>query len=242
MSPKFFGEFKSGLAAGVPILVGYLPVAVAFGILSKTTGLTPWQGFSISAFVFAGASQFIALNLLAVGAGLGEIILTTFIVNLRHLLMSASLSARITAKQAVKPFLAFGVTDEVFSVASFREGGVTPGFLLALELTAYSSWVAGTVLGYLLGAILPPLLSASMGIALYAMFVALLVPQARKSRPILFMAIAAAALNSLLCALGVLSQSWNLLISIIVVAAGGALLTKESDQKTEQQTEEVAAQ
>lgn len=230
-----FLQFKSGLAAGLPIMIGYLPVAMAFGILSKTTGITLGESFSLSAIVFAGASQFIALNLLSIGAGIGEVILTTFIVNLRHFLMSASLSAKIgDVKNSMKPIIAFGITDEVFSVASFREGALSVPFILGAELISYASWVAGTIGGFLLGQILPEMLRSSMGIALYAMFVALLVPQVKKSKPILVMALCAGAFNSLLNALHFLPQSWCLLIAIVSVSLGGTFFIKGEEREGEE--------
>ncbi len=122
---------KEGVVAGLPLVIGYFPVAVAFGILAKTTGISLMESFLFSFFVFAGASQFMALNLLAVGAGVGQIILTTLLVNFRHFLMSASLTTRIT-KDMKKwvPLIAFGVTDEVFSVVSFKEEDLTTKFIL----------------------------------------------------------------------------------------------------------------
>lgn len=227
--------FVKGLAAGLPIMIGYLPVAMAFGILSKTTGITLGESFSFSAIVFAGASQFIALNLITIGAGMGEVILTTLIVNLRHLLMSASLSAKMgDVKKSVKPIVAFGVTDEVFSVASFREGELSAAFILGAELISYTSWVIGTVGGFLLGQILPEMLRDSMGIALYAMFIALLIPEAKKSKPVLIMALLAGVVNSLLNALHVLPASWNLLIAIVSVSLGGVFLMKGEEKEGEE--------
>ena len=105
-------EIQDAIKSGIPIFIGYFPAAVAFGILSKTTGVTLLESFLFSAVVFAGASQFIALNLLATGMGFTGIILTTLLVNFRHFLMSAYLSTRI--KETLKKyyiFLAFGVTD-----------------------------------------------------------------------------------------------------------------------------------
>ena len=95
--------------------------------------------------MYLGSSQFMALNLITVGAGLGEIILTTLLVNFRHFLMSASLSENIGHEKAYRPLIAFGITDEVFSVVSFRKESMTKEYILTLEALSYLSWVGGTV-------------------------------------------------------------------------------------------------
>lgn len=221
---------KEGVVAGFPLVIGYFPVAMAFGILAKTMGISIMDSFLFSFFVFAGSSQFMALNLLAVGAGVGQIILTTLLVNFRHFLMSAALTTRIT-KDMKKwvPLIAFGVTDEVFSVISFKEEELTTKFIMALQLTSYSSWVCGSVVGYLVGQILPTLIKNSMGIAIYAMFAALLVPEAKKSMKILVMALSAGLLNSVLNYFKLLPQGWNLVLSILLISALGAVIFNEEE-------------
>ena len=174
-------DFWRGFRSGVPIIVGYVPIALAFGVLAKTGGIPLWGAALFSGVIFAGASQFMALALLGGGAGTGEIVLATFLVNFRHFLMSASLASRLPAlKGYLRPLLAFGVTDEVFSLASLREEPPSAAEVLGLEAAAYSSWVGGTLLGFLLGEFLGETLRASLGIAIYAMFVGLLVPAVRR--------------------------------------------------------------
>lgn len=230
---KVNNDFREGAKAGVPIVIGYVPIAMAFGILSKTTGISMLDSFLFSLMVFAGASQFMALNLLAIGAGMGEIILTTLLVNLRHFLMSASLAARM--KGNIKrwiPLIAFGVTDESFSVLSFKEGDITKDFTLGLQLTAYISWVVGTVLGYLAGGLLPQIVSDGMGIALYAMFVAILVPELKKSNKVVILVLLSGATNTLLNYFEILPKGWNMILTIILVSSVGAYLYGE-DYKEE---------
>jgi len=122
--------FRDGIVDGIPIFLGYITVAITFGILSKNVGITMVDSILFSVLVFAGASQFIALNLLLLGVGVGEIVLTTLLVNFRHFLMSASLATRMTKDmKRWSPLIAFAVTDEVFSVASFKKGpSQLPGF------------------------------------------------------------------------------------------------------------------
>lgn len=227
-------DVQDAVKAGIPIFIGYFPAAVAFGILSKTTGVSLLESFLFSAVVFAGASQFIALNLLAAGMGPTGIILTTLLVNFRHFLMSAYLSTRI--KEKIKKyyfFLAFGVTDEVFSVLSFKKGPLSKEFVFALQMSAYSGWVSGTLCGYLLGGFMPPILSQSMGVALYALLLAILMPEIKASRLSLFLALASGLLNWLLTYLDFLPKGWSIIVCILVIATAGAFLTLNGNQKEE---------
>lgn len=212
----------------MPIVIGYTPIAIAFGILSKTTGISMVDCLLFSVLVFAGASQFMALNLLSVGVGIGQIILTTLLVNFRHFLMSASIALRVeTDMKKWVPIIAFGITDETFSVASFKEGQLTKEFLFALEFVSYFAWVSGSVLGYLLGGILPNIIKSSMGIGLYAMFAALLIPETKKSRKVLVLAILSGVINSLFTYFKLLPQGWSIVISIILVSYLGLYISEE---------------
>jgi len=225
-------EIQDAIRAGIPIFIGYFPAAVAFGILSKTTGISLLESFLFSAVVFAGASQFIALNLLATGMGPTGIILTTLLVNFRHFLMSAYLSTRI--KEKVKKYyflLAFGVTDEVFSVLSFTKGPLSKGYVFALQMSAYSGWVSGTLCGYLLGGFMPLILTQSMGVALYALLLAILMPELKASSLSLFLALSSGLLNWLLIYLDILPKGWSIIVCILIIATAGAFLTLNGTQK-----------
>jgi 4-azaleucine resistance transporter AzlC len=190
--------FTYGLQAGISIGIGYMPIALTFGLLAKATGITVTETFLMSLLVFAGASQYIALSLLSIGTGAFEIVLTTFIVNIRHFLLSASLYEKLEdAPKPIKALYSFGITDETFSLVATREGKISTGFMFGVISIAYGSWVVNSVIGYLIGSSLPSTLQESMGIALYAMFVALLVPSLKKQRKVLYLAGLAAILNSL---------------------------------------------
>ncbi len=224
-------SIKEGIISGFPIVIGYIPIAMAFGILSKTAGISIVESCMFSAFVFAGASQFMALNLLSMGVGIGEIVLTTLLVNFRHFLMSASLAARFTNDmKRWTPFISFGITDEIFSVASFKEEQITTKYMLSLQVVSYLSWVLATALGYLLGEILPVVIKDSMGIALYAMFAAILIPEAKKSNKVLLMAISSGLINTALNYFEFLPQGWNLVLSIVLVSFLGCLDSKERQE------------
>jgi branched chain amino acid efflux pump len=216
-------DLQQATKAAIPIFIGYIPAAIAFGILSKGSGITFLECFLLSAVVFAGASQFIALNLILTGMGPGGIILTTLLVNFRHFLMSASLSTRITKIAKRYHFLlAFGITDEVFSVLSFKKGELSKTYILFLELSAYSAWVSGTVAGYILGSFLPQALISSMGVALYALLLAILLPEMKKSTKSLILAVSAGVLNTVLIKLDILPAGWTIIVCILIIASIGA--------------------
>ena len=262
-------EAREGIRLGLPVLIGYFSASIPFGLLAKAGGISLLEAFLFSALVFAGASQFMALNLLQAGVAAGEIILATFLVNSRHLVMSTVLAARMREngpekaggepektreepgksgeEQGETPevdrsgrpgparllpfFAAFGVTDETFALAVTRKGRLTPLFLIALEVTAYSGWLAGTVTGFLLGAALPAEARASMGIALYAMFAAILTPELKKSRPALFLAAGAGIFHTLLGKLQLFSAGWNLILAIVLAAAAGSYFYGEEKEE-----------
>lgn len=233
---RFTGSpVATGLKAGFPIAVGYLPVAMAFGFLAKTAAVSLTDSFLCSLLVFAGASQFMALNLWRAGVAVGEIILATLLLNLRHLLMSATVAARLESRaNRGLPLVAFGITDETFAVATTGLEPLTVPYLLSLEGIAYSSWVGGTVLGYLLGSVLPEAIQGSMGIALYALFVALLVPQIKHSIKAGVLALVSGGINLVLSWSHLLSGGWSMVLAIVVTAVAGGLLFRDEPEEVEE--------
>lgn len=216
---KESSEFKKGLQAGISIAIGYFPIALTFGLLAKTTGLSIYESVLMSMIVFAGASQYISLSLIVYGTGILEIVLTTFIVNIRHFLMSTTLNEKCEDDHlGNKMVYSFGITDETFSVVATKEGTASTGFMFGVNLLAYSSWVIFTGVGHLIGASLPQTLQESMGIALYAMFVGLLVPSLKKSGKVLFLAALAAIFNSIFTLGGMMAQGWSIVTSTILSA------------------------
>lgn len=229
--------FIEGLKAGIPIAVGYLPIAIAFGLMAKAAGIPNYAGILMSLILYAGASQFVGVSLLTLGAASWEIVLTTFILNLRHFLMSASLSQNIetNAKKALLPLVAFGITDETFTVASFEaKDKLKVSYLLGLNIIAYSAWNAGTWCGLFLASSLPQSLQDSMGIALYAMFIGLLIPSAAKSKPVFIIALSAAVIHTLIKYLPIfsfLSTGWSIIISTVIAAAIGTYLYPQEEKQ-----------
>jgi len=199
------GRFEAlyrGMAMAFPIMLGYFPLAVAYGILSFQAGLPLRSTAAMSVLVYAGASQFMAVNMLGLGAAGTEIVLACFMINIRHIVMSMSLMQRLAdLTPAGRKAAALGVTDETFALLSFSEirSGPTKGWLLAgVLVSAYGAWVSGSVVGALLSTVIPGDLAASMAIALYAMFIGLLVPNVKRHPPALTIAAAGALLCTVL--------------------------------------------
>lgn len=213
-------RFSAGLKAGFSIAIGYFPVALTFGLLAKTTGLSLLEATAMSIFVFAGAAQYISLSLIAAGVAPAVIILNTFIVNIRHFLMTASLNEKMQPDARWKKALyAFGITDESFSVLAIqKEDNIPTSFAAGVITISYGSWILFTAIGHLIGANLPAFLQAAMSIALYAMFVGLLVPSMRGNRKVVSLALIAAALNSFFYFSGLLSTGWAILVSTLASA------------------------
>ncbi|PID41269.1 MAG: branched-chain amino acid transport protein AzlC [Proteobacteria bacterium] len=218
-------EIRKAVKAGIPIVIGYTPAAAAFGVLSKSCGLSLFESFFFSAMVYAGASQFIALNLMVTGMGPIGIIITTLLINFRHFLMSAYLATRfkhLAAKHYV--VMAFGVTDEVFSVLSLQRGKISKTFLFLFQFLAYFSWVSGTVAGYLMGSLLPERLIQSMGVALYALLLAILIPEMRRSGKVILLVVISGILNTVMLKLEMLPNGWSIILCILIVAFIGSYL------------------
>lgn len=224
---------KKGMTDGFPVLIGYFTTAVAYGLMARNTGLLFMQTMAVSLIVFAGASQFILLSLLAAGAGGAEIIITTFLVNLRHLLMSSSLAVRLEKKSWRLPIAAFGVTDETFAVASFGADRITESYMIALNSTSYFGWVCGSAVGYLAGNLLPVKLQNVMAILLYLLFVAILTPEVKKKLSLLPVILIAGGINWLLSLPGWMSSGWNMIAAIIVGCTAGYLLESRYVDKGE---------
>lgn len=224
-------EFYRGLTASTPIVIGYFPIAIAFGVIAGQAGMSLWQAVTMSLAVYAGASQFMAASMIATGAGGIEIVLATFVLNLRHLIMSMSLMNRIGS--ATLPFskrskmgLAYWITDETFAMASMNEK-LSPAFLTGLMGASYLSWATGTAAGSLLTDVIPASVGASMSIGLYAMFIGLLVPAVRAS----WRAGMIALLSMLVgwAASEFVSGGWSIVIGTLAGSVLGILLFKESE-------------
>ena len=211
-------QFTSGIKAGSTIAIGYFPVALAFGLLAKTTGLSFIEATAMSIFVYAGAAQYMTLSLIKLSVDPVTIVINTFVVNIRHFLMTASLNEKMQrAPKIVKAAYAFGITDETFSVLATRKEDekITSAFAFGVASIAYCSWVFFTAIGHIVGANLPEFLQIAMSIALYAMFIGLLVPATKGSRKVVMLAALAAVIHCLIYFTGLLPTGWAILVATL---------------------------
>ncbi|MBQ2546333.1 MAG: AzlC family ABC transporter permease [Clostridia bacterium] len=220
-------NFFRGLLHGVPIALGYLSVSFGFGILAVRAGLAVWQATLISAACVTSAGQVAGVEILAAAGGLAELALVQLTVNLRYALMSLSLSQKTAESFTLPKRLAasFGITDEIFAVCAAEPVPLTFSYMAGVILISAAGWIAGTALGAAAGEILPERISAALGIVLYGMFIAIVVPTARKRRGVLFAALAAAALSVLSRILiPALSGGFSVILCTLIAASAAALL------------------
>lgn len=225
-------EWRQGLKAAVPIITGYVPIGLAFGILASQQGLTAGTIFLMSLIVYAGSSQFIAAAMMASGAEAISVISTTFLVNLRHLLMSASLSPHMKGfSTKLQSIISFGITDETFAVsASYTENSKpSEGFFLGLHLASHGSWILSTVLGGIFGSKLTDTTKWGIGFALSAMFIGLLVMQLKDKKGLLVSI--CAGILSLILKIS-LKGNYNVIIAAIVAATIGVITERWKDKQS----------
>ena len=216
--------YREGLKSGIPIGMGYLPVSFTFGFLAVSGGLPVWVAVMISLTNLTSAGQFAGTNLILAGSGYFEVALTTFVINIRYMLMSLSLSQKLerTTGTLERLVLAFGITDETFVVSSLHEGQLKAPFMFGLMTMPILGWNLGTLLGGSISALLPQALQNAMGIALYAMFIALIIPAARKSVAVLWVIGAAVAVTCILKYIpvfGFISSGFRVILATIAASA-----------------------
>ncbi len=215
-------RFLIGLKAASPVMLGYLPIAMSFGLVAQEAGMPlVWAG-AMSALVYAGASQFAAAAMLKLGAPTPEIVVATFFMNLRHTVMSLALLPKVKGGVAARAVLAAGITDETFAVASFSRDPAlkSPAGLAGLFLGSWASWFCGTLLGGGLAVFLPKLLTDAMEVMLYGLFIGLLVPALRAAPRGLVAALSAMAAH--LIAKQFLPPGWAIVVAILTGSAIGA--------------------
>ena len=217
---------KRGIKDALPVMAGYFPIAMTFGILADSAGISAVDGVFISLFLYAGASQFMAVSMIASGMSMFGVILAVFFMNFRHFIMSASVRAKLkNTKKKYYPIIGFYLTDETYSVISMKEDIDDHKYLISLELLCHASWVGGTIIGYVFGLFIPTLITKSMGIALYALLLTLLVPSCKKSFKALSIALSSGATNALLLHFTDLDPGACFILSVLLVAGGASLFT-----------------
>ena len=227
-------QYLSGMRSGIPVILGFVPVGIAYAIMARQAGFSILQTCLMSLTVFAGASQMMAVGMYAQGASIIAMILATFILNLRHLIMSVCVMNRMKKDSTkAKLLAAFGVTDESFAIfTTEKEEKCSAAYFLGLITVTYSSWNVGTLIGAVASDFLPAILTASLGIALYAMFIGLLMPNLTGNLRLGLLVILTAVCNSILTCF--MESSWALIISTLLCAFLGVFFVDlNSDSKEE---------
>ena len=225
--------FIGGMIQGIPIALGYLSVSFGFGIMAVQAGLSVLQASLISLTNLTSAGQAAGVEVIAAGGSLLEMALVQFIINIRYSLMALSMSQKLDDRFTLPHRLAaaYGITDEIFGVCAAQEGKLVPSFMYGMICISTTGWVLGTFLGAAAGEILPASVTAALGIVLYGMFLAIIIPPSRKSKSVLFVVVLAAALSVLIrWLIPVVSSGMAVILSGIAASVMGALLFPREEE------------
>lgn len=237
---KMQKPFIKGLSHGIPICLGYFSVSFGFGILAVKSGLQAIDAILISMTNLTSAGQAAGVGIIAAAGTLLEMAITQFVINLRYSLMGLTLSQKLSDKFTTihRLIASFGITDEIFAVAVSQKDKLVPSYMYGLIMISASGWVGGTALGAVAGLALPASLTAAMGILLYGMFIAIIVPAARKCKKDLIVILLAAAFSAIFkYLLPSVSFGFAIIISAILAAVIGAILFPINLAETEGEEE-----
>lgn len=231
------GDFYRGFKLGIPIALGYFPVSFTFGLMAVNGDIPIWLAIFISLSNLTSAGQFAGTSLIIVNASLFEIALTTFVINIRYMLMSLSLSQKIIPGIPLiqRCIMAFGITDETFAVASLEKDEITFPYMTGLILGPFCGWVLGTAAGAIACSLLPVQLQSAMGIALYAMFIALVVPPSKNSKAARMVVLSGIILSSMLKWIPLINQisdGFRIIIATVAASSIGALLFPKGENES----------
>ena len=222
-------DYRQGVRHGIPIMLGYVSVSFAFGIQASAAGLLPWQALTISLLNVTSAGQLAGLQLMVTGASLMEMALTQLTINLRYALMSLALSQKLDSGMTVphRMVISFCNTDEVFLIASAQHGQLCRRYLYGLISGPYLGWALGTYLGAVAGDLLPVSITNALGIAIYGMFLAIVLPPFRHRPEIRFVVLLSVGLSCLLTWVPVFSfitGGFRIILCAVVASALAAWL------------------
>ncbi len=226
--------FIDGVKDGIPIALGYFSVSFGFGISAVGLGISVLHCVIISLTNLTSAGQFQGIQIIALSGTLIEMALVQLVINMRYSLMSLALSQKLDDTFTLKHRLiaSYGITDEIFAVCSTKQGKLSPYYMYGIISISTLGWTSGTFLGAVFGAVLPPLLTSSLSILLYGMFLAIIVPPAKKNHKILFVVGISAMLSSV-CRyfLPMISGGFAVIICSVLSAVLGALLFPIDDTR-----------
>ncbi len=233
-------NFKNGLRDGIAVALGYFAVSFTFGMASTANGLGIWQAVLISLTNVTSAGQFSGLAIIAAEGTYFELALTQFIINLRYCLMSFSLAQRLPKSTPGwhRYTMAYSVTDEIFALDSSRVGYLSPAYHYGITSIAVPGWVLGTLVGAISGSLLPAFIISALGVAIYGMFLAIIIPPAKKNKTILLVVLSAMGLSFLFAVLPGLkriSSGFVIIITTVLVAGAAAKLKPIENEAMKQQ-------
>lgn len=235
------GGFARGIRDGLPICLGYLSVAFAFGIFATGNGLSLIEALLISMTNVTSAGQLAGVPIIAAAGSLAELALSQLVINLRYALMSVSLSQKLApdVRLADRFVIAFVNTDEVYAVAASRPGAVCRSYMYGLIIPPFIGWSAGTLIGCIAGSLLPEMIVNALGIAIYGMFIAIVLPPSKRNAPVAFCALIAAAVScafSFIPALSGVSGGFVIIIAGVASSAIMAAIAPVDDERADGDT------
>ncbi|MDE6789959.1 MAG: AzlC family ABC transporter permease [Ruminococcus sp.] len=230
-------NFFRGMSHGVPIALGYLSVSFGFGISAVRSGLSVFEASAVSATNLTSAGQAAGIDIIASGGTILEMILVQLTINIRYSLMALSLSQKLDKKFTIghRLMASYGITDEIFALCSAQPGMLSPAYMYGMILISAIGWVLGTFLGAFAGQLLPESVSSAMGILLYGMFLAIIIPPSRKQKSVLCVVIAAAVMSIIFRYLiTAVSSGFAVIICAVAAAALGAFLFPIHDEEEQE--------
>lgn len=237
---------REGFRDGIPIGLGYFVVAFSLGIAARNAGLTPWEGFVASLLNNASAGEYAAFSLMAAHATYLEMAVVTLIANARYLLMSTALSQRFSPATSTlhRILVGFDVTDELFGIAIARPGMIDPFYSYGAFVPALSGWSTGTALGIIMGNVLPPRAVSALSVALFGMFIAIIIPPARENRVVLGCVVVSFA-ASLLFAVVPMFAAWStgtrtIVLTVAISSVAALLFPVADDDLTHEEARDAA--
>ncbi len=221
--------FGAGMRDGMPVCLGYIAVGFSIGIAAKAVGLNAFQGFLLSLFNNASAGEYAGLTVMAAAGSYLEIALMTLVANARYLLMSCALSQRVSPEMKFRHrlFISYGITDELFGLGIARPGYIEPAYMYGAFSVALTGWSFGTMFGVLAGSVLSTRLVSALSVALFGMFIAIIIPPAKRDRAVLLCVIVSFAASFAAANLPVIaeiSEGTRTIVLTVVISAGAAVL------------------
>ena len=230
--------WRKGFKDSIPICLGYIAVSFTFGIAARNVGLTSFQSSLMSATNYTSAGQFSAIGLIGVSALYFEMAVTQLVINLRYCLMSCALAQKLTEKTPLihKFIMAFGITDEIFGVSVCTEGKLNPFYIYGAMSAAMPGWVFGTFLGVISGDIRSPRIISTLSVALYAMFIAVIIPPAKGNRVLaglIILSMFFSFIFSKVRVLSVISPGFKIIILTVLIAGAATVFFPLKEERYE---------